>query len=127
MVPMNIAIIGAGAAGLAAAKNLGTCHTITVFEALPSLAGVWASHASAPCQPIYEELRTNIPIDLMAFWDFPFDASDKTASTGDFPEADVVRAYLARYADHFNLVPLIQFDRRVVSVEKVSDLSLIHI
>ena len=74
---MNIAIIGAGAAGLAAAKNLGTCHTITVFEALPSLAGVWASHASAPCQPIYEELRTNIPIDLMAFWDFPFDANDK--------------------------------------------------
>ena len=118
---MKIAIIGAGAAGLAAAKNLGTCHTITVFEALPSLAGVWAVHASAPCQPIYEELRTNIPIDLMAFWDFPFDANDKRASTGDFPEAEVVRAYLARYADHFKLAPLIQFDRRVVSVEKISD------
>ena len=118
---MKIAIIGAGAAGLAAAKNLRTHHTITVFEALPSLAGVWASQASAPCQPIYEELRTNIPIDLMAFWDFPFDASDKTALTGDFPEADVIRAYLARYADHFNVAPLIQFDRRVVSVEKASD------
>ena len=75
----------------------------------------------APCQPIYEELRTNIPIDLMAFWDFPFDANDKLVSTGDFPEAEAVRAYLARYADHFNLAPVIQFDRRVVSVERVSD------
>ena len=43
---MNIAIIGAGAAGLATAK-FRHLPTITVFEALPSLAGVWASHASA--------------------------------------------------------------------------------
>lgn len=114
---MDIAIIGAGAAGLAAARRLTEHHNVTVFESLPEIGGVWACSQAAPCQPIYDELRTNIPIDLMAFWDFPFRAQDKDRSTGDFPRADAVQAYLRRFAEHFNLLDFVQRESRVMTVE----------
>jgi len=114
---MDIAIIGAGAAGLAAARRLTEHHNVTVFESLPEIGGVWACCQAATCQPIYDELRTNIPIDLMAFWDFPFRAQDKNSSTGDFPRADAVQAYLRRFAEHFDLLDLVKLETRVVTVE----------
>ena len=114
---MDIAIIGAGAAGLAAARRLTEHHNVTVFESLPEIGGVWACCQAATCQPIYDELRTNIPIDLMAFWDFPFRAQDKNSSTGDFPRADAVQAYLRRFAEHFDLLHLVKRETRVITVE----------
>jgi len=114
---MDIAIIGAGAAGLAAARRLTEHHNVTVFESLPEIGGVWACSQAATCQPIYDELRTNIPIDLMAFWDFPFRAQDKDSSTGDFPRADAVQAYLRRFAEHFDLLHLVKRETRVITVE----------
>jgi len=114
---MDIAIIGAGAAGLAAARRLTEHHNVTVFESLPEIGGVWACCQAATCQPIYDELRTNIPIDLMAFWDFPFRAQDKNSSTGDFPRADAVQAYLRRFAEHFDLLDLVKLETRVITVE----------
>ena len=118
---MNIAIIGAGAAGLAAAKNLGAAtpspclrryRASLVFGRLTR-----ARHAN-------RSTRNSGRTFPLTSWPFGTSRSmrmTKPASTGDFPEAEAVRAYLARYADHFNLAPLIQFDRRVVSVEKASD------
>ena len=97
-VPMNIAIIGAGAAGLAAAKNLGTATPSPCLRRYrASLVFGRLTRARHANRSTRNSGRT-LPIDLMAFWDFSFDANDKPASTRDFPEAEAVRAYLARYA-----------------------------
>ena len=46
---MNIAIIGAGAAGLAAAYDLaGAGHRVTIYEAAPNVGGTDSSRWTAP-------------------------------------------------------------------------------
>lgn len=117
---MDIAIIGAGAAGLAAARRLTPHHRVTVFESLPEIGGVWARSEAAVCQPIYSELRTNIPIDLMAFWDFPVRSQDIDVVTGAFPHASTVLHYLRRFAEHHGLTNLIQLNTRVLAIEPLA-------
>ncbi|TKA62259.1 hypothetical protein B0A55_11467, partial [Friedmanniomyces simplex] len=92
----NIAVIGAGAAGLAAAKYLlAKGFRVTVFERKASPGGVWNT---APGNgywpsPVYEGLETNVPRTLMTLYDhaWPEDASL-------FPRSEVVRDYLQDYA-----------------------------
>ncbi|TKA61164.1 hypothetical protein B0A55_12058, partial [Friedmanniomyces simplex] len=92
----NIAVIGAGAAGLAAAKYLlAEGFRVTMFERKASPGGVWNT---APGNgywpsPVYEGLETNVPRTLMTLSDhaWPEDASL-------FPRSEVVRDYLQDYA-----------------------------
>ena len=69
---MNIAIIGAGAAGLAAASVLQRNHSITLFEQQSEAGGLWHTCDHFKHTPLYPSLRSNLPAGLMAFLDFPF-------------------------------------------------------
>ena len=90
-----------------------TCHCIlTVYCRLPSPAG-----DDPPLTPLYDSLTTNLPHPVMAFTDYCF-----PPSTPVFPPASVVQAYLQSYAEHFGLIPHIQFNTSVTSVEHKSDL-----
>merc|ERR1712038_1341621 len=59
---------------------------------------------------MYKNLRTNLPKEVMAFPDFPF---DNTKCNRSFVGHDEVRSYLECYTDHFNIRPFIHFEKRV--------------
>lgn len=125
----KVAVIGAGAAGLVAARE---CHRqgfeVRVFEKSDYLGGVWkytqdveddllGQHPKQPLHgSLYENLRTNLPRKLMAISDFPFDAEE---GVSQFVSHELVQAYLEAFAEHFDLYPVIQFETPVESVRSV--------
>ena len=80
------AVVGAGAAGLAAAKELQEeGHKVDVFEKSHSVGGVWvldhrvesdmlgqSDTRSTVHSSMYESLRVNLPREAMSFSDLPF-------------------------------------------------------
>jgi cation diffusion facilitator CzcD-associated flavoprotein CzcO len=66
-------------------------------------------------QPIhssmYRSLKTNLPKEVMAFPDFPFESSDES-----FVHHSKVLDYLEAYAQHFQLKKFIRFNTKVVSI-----------
>ncbi|KAK5742363.1 monooxygenase [Elasticomyces elasticus] len=93
---MRVAVIGAGAAGLAAAKYLlAEGFVVTVFERKATVGGVWSTApGNGPYpEPVYEGLETNVARTLMTLSDhrWPKDASL-------FPRSEVGGEYLQSYA-----------------------------
>ncbi|KAK2464544.1 hypothetical protein APHAL10511_003402 [Amanita phalloides] len=123
----NICIIGAGAAGLATLKVLKESRQYRdglwvpfVFEARENVGGVWLPAPPVddpPLTPIYDSLTTNLPHSVMAYSDYSF-----PPSTPVYPRASVVLTYLQSYAEHFGLIPHIQFNTTVSSVEHKPEL-----
>lgn len=130
MTVKPVAVIGAGAAGLVTARELLRQNLrVTVFEQASAIGGVWVYTPEVEEDPLgqfgprihsslYASLRTNLPRDLMAYSDYPFDSS----GGGDdawprFPAHPLVRTYLERFARDFELTPHIQFDSRVEALE----------
>lgn len=109
---VRVAIVGAGAAGLVAAREmLRAGHAAVVFEASPRVGGVWAyedvdesddagahTHSS-----LYPSLRTNLPRELMAYSDFPFAGGARPAGRAvddrTYPSWRDVLDYLETFAD----------------------------
>ena len=91
---MRVAVIGAGAAGLVTAHELGVeGHGATVFEQADDVGGLW-NYTDAveddllgqrPSRRIhgslYESMRVNLPRDLMAFDGYTFDDAGGGRST----------------------------------------------
>ncbi|ORY04520.1 FAD/NAD(P)-binding domain-containing protein [Basidiobolus meristosporus CBS 931.73] len=134
----RVAIIGAGAAGLATAQSLNKEQhgwKVTIFEKAWVVGGTWnyedAENASVhlpSTQPlgenskilhkggIYESLQTNIPIPVMAFKDFPF-----PEGTPLFPAHSVVSQYLRDFAEQQGILPSIKFNTEVLDVSWSED------
>ena len=80
------AVIGAGAAGLVAARELRSeGHDVTVFEQDSKLGGVWNYSEDVETDllgldpsrerihsSLYSTVRTNLPREIMSFSDWPF-------------------------------------------------------
>lgn len=75
----RVCVIGAGAAGLVSAKALRAAGLeCTVMDQREEVGGVWnrrSTYTSAPENPVYDSLHTNLPKEMMQFWDFPWDPS----------------------------------------------------
>lgn len=86
---LDVAVIGAGAAGLVAARELlREGHRVVVYEQDPGLGGIWRYDPEQEDDPLgvseqrraasgvhssmYSSLRTNLPRELMGYTDFPF-------------------------------------------------------
>ncbi|KAI1287869.1 Senecionine N-oxygenase [Halotydeus destructor] len=80
--PKKVCIIGAGAAGLCAARHLLTHEdkfVFVVFEQTEQVGGTWVYHDEVGTgkdgrkihSSMYKNLRTNIPLNVMSFPDFP--------------------------------------------------------
>lgn len=120
-------MIGAGAAGLVAAREcLRQGFQVRVFEKSGQVGGVWqytdeveddllgASVERPLHASLYKSLRTNLPVKLMAFRDFPFELEEDESQ---FVSHERVQAYLERFAEVFELYPLIEFESTVESVK----------
>ncbi|XP_015597693.1 flavin-containing monooxygenase FMO GS-OX-like 4 [Cephus cinctus] len=125
---MRVCVVGAGAAGLCAARHLAAdteSFEPAVFEQTNTVGGTWVYNEKTGVDefgyPIhssmYYNLRTNLPGKIMNFPDF--------SRLGEMEHGYVthqqVLQYLRNYADHFQLHRLIQLNVRVENIKpKVS-------
>ncbi|KAG7587891.1 FAD/NAD(P)-binding domain superfamily [Arabidopsis suecica] len=129
----HVAVIGAGAAGLVAARELRRSgHSVVVFERGNQIGGVWAYTPNVepdplsidPTRPVihsslYSSLRTIIPRECMGFTDFPFSTRLENGSRDPrrHPGHSEVLAYLKDFAREFKIEEMIRFDTEVVRAE----------
>ena len=116
---IEVAVIGGGASGLAAAKCLlDEGLWPTVFERSAHLGGVWSFDEALPDggSPSYRSLHTNTPKQATAFSDFPF-----RAALPDYPSCGDVVSYLSAYVDRFAVREHIRFETRVDKVVPAAD------
>ena len=123
----RVAVIGAGAAGLAAARVISrdTGLNPIVLEQDVDGGGVWryqpkgAPSSSSESdrtnhRPMYAGLRTNLPKELMAFREYPFPIDEDDDDTqASFVTHAQVQGYLLKYRQHFKLNHFIQYGSTV--------------
>jgi hypothetical protein len=111
----NVCVIGAGAAGLTAIKNLREYgFGVDCFEREVSVGGAWNWRSTR--SPVYASTHLISSKPFTQFPDFPM-----PDSWPDYPHHAQVHAYLERYADHFGLREHIWFGTEVVKVEPTED------
>lgn len=85
---LRVAVVGAGAAGLVAIRELAKAgHTAVAYEQAPQLGGVWlytdaterddalgtrSDAGQRVHSSLYQHLRVNLPREVMSFLDLPF-------------------------------------------------------
>ena len=122
---VSVGVIGGGAAGLAAARAFGKIFPaaeVDVFEKGAAVGGVWnykhldkhlsKKEKSSKSQPMYRHLKTNLPKELMAYREFPFQEEEAS-----YVSHESVQRYLSSYASHFALLERIKFCAEVVALE----------
>ena len=111
----NVCVIGAGVAGLVAARYLREKFCVTIYEASGSIGGIWLynkQQTGVKHTPMYQNLRTNLPKQLMTFRDLPYEEDIPTFLTHGH-----VMNYLNDYCKKFSLASLIEFNTSVISVK----------
>ena len=110
----HAAVIGAGAAGLSAAKHLlASGIAVTVFEMGSQIGGLWAYENDNGISPAYQSLHLNSENKVTAYKDFPFPDDAPL-----YPDHAEVAAYLRRYADRFGITGHIRFNAAVSAVRQ---------
>ena len=105
-------VVGAGAAGLAVAKNFASHHiAFDMLEAEDSVGGIW--NYGNPNSNVYESLHLISSRTRTEYSDFPM-----PRHYPDYPSHKQVREYLRSYADHFKLYDCIEFNTSVTSAER---------
>lgn len=108
---MDIAIIGAGFAGLSTAKVLRTVgFDVTVYEKAPDVGGVWSATRR------YPGLRTQNNKGTYALSDFPM-----PKHYPEWPSGEQVQQYLADYVRHFDLAGVLRLGTEVVRADQGPD------
>ena len=112
MAARKIAVIGAGAAGLCAAKHLiATGQAVVVFEMGTRIGGLWVYENDNGLSGAYQSLHVNSENRVTAYQDFPFPESAPI-----YPDHLQMAQYLEAYAEHFSLRPHIRFRSKVAAV-----------
>jgi hypothetical protein len=111
----TVCVIGAGASGLLATKNL-LEHGFGVdcYDRETGIGGAWNWRHDR--SPVYAGAHLVSSRPATQFPDFPM-----PDSWPDYPHHSQVRAYLERYADHFDLRRHIWFGTEVTRVEPVAE------
>jgi dimethylaniline monooxygenase (N-oxide forming) len=105
----RVGIIGAGVAGLAAAKTLlAEGIDCVIFERGDRLGGVWADG--------YSNFGVQVQRELYEFPDWPL-----PPGTPNFTPGPVLQKYLEGYCDHFGVRPHLRLGARVIAVERRQD------
>ncbi len=113
----EIAVIGAGACGLCAAKYLTEAgFDVTIFEIGTQIGGLWRFMNDNGRSSAYRTLHINTSRGVTRFHDLDFDTGVQA-----FPDHEDMHRYLTKYADHFGLVDKIRFQSRVVDIRPEFD------
>lgn len=108
----RVAVIGAGACGICAAKYLlEVGFDVTVFEIGSQIGGMWCFMNDNGRSSAYRTLHINTSRGVTRFSDLDFDDATQV-----FPDHRDMHRYLVAYADHFGVTPRIRFHSRVVEV-----------
>jgi cation diffusion facilitator CzcD-associated flavoprotein CzcO len=109
---MTLCVIGAGAAGLAAARHLKEASIpFEVVERERDVGGIW--DASLPHGPVYHSTHLISSKPLTQFPDFPM-----PREYPDYPDLAQALSYLRGYATRFGLYDHVRFGRTVERVER---------
>ena len=133
----KVAVIGAGPAGLVSARELVRANMeVVVFEQLSEVGGVWVyqgdinqtiekhtEKAQSTDQPshgaMYDALHTNLPRDVMAFFDYTFDSNGGGDSNWPrYPHHTTVLEYLQNFTRHFDLNRHLRLGEQVTRINK---------
>ncbi len=110
--PKRVAVLGAGAAGLVAGRLLREAGLdVHILEQASTVGGVWKYR---PKDVMYKSLTTNLPKEIMAFHDAPFDPT-----LPSFLGHAQVQEYLETYAKMHSLAEVIEFNTEVQAVRPV--------
>ena len=108
----RVAVIGAGAAGLCAARHLlDRGVEVIVYELGTCIGGLWVFNNDNGIAPAYQSLHLNSEARVTAYRDYPFPEDGPL-----YPDHRQVRSYLESYAGKFGVTPHIRFNARVVDV-----------
>ncbi|KAE8721269.1 Flavin-containing monooxygenase FMO GS-OX-like 3 [Hibiscus syriacus] len=122
----KVAVIGAGTAGLLAARELQReGHRVVVFEKADKVGGTWLYNTQVESEllgvdpnrkivhsSLYRSLRANLPRQAMSFLDYPFVKRD--GDPRPFPGHEEVLRFLEDFARDFGLMELIRFGHAVI-------------
>src|SRR5712664_2599889 len=104
----TVCIIGAGVAGLAAAKTFAARgHRVSILERSGDLGGVWEPARS------YPEVQTQSPKELYRYTDKPM-----PESYPEWPKGPQVHAYLSGYARDHKFDGAMRFNTTVMSMDR---------
>ncbi|KAG6403998.1 hypothetical protein SASPL_136232 [Salvia splendens] len=126
----NVCVIGAGPAGLVAARELRReGHEVVVIEQKHDVGGQWLYDSKVEEEnplgrtrflkvhsSVYASLRLISPREIMGFTDFPF-RGKKGRDMRRFPGHKELLLYLQDFCDSFGLREHIRFNTRVENVE----------
>jgi cation diffusion facilitator CzcD-associated flavoprotein CzcO len=108
-------IVGAGAAGITAAKNLKTLGIpFDVIEQQDDIGGTW--YYGTPHSSAYRSVHLISSKPLTQYTDFAF-----PAEYPDYPNHAQVLAYLRSYARHFGVYDHITFNTSVEHIQRADD------
>lgn len=129
-----VCIIGAGPAGLVAAKTFlqKGGYTVTVFETADRVGGMWRAQPGEHGDKCSPEMRTNLSRFTVAFSDLawtsvnfssPTNAPSSPANVPMFPKAWQVGQYLARYAQKFGVDSKVMYNKRITRAHLIENLN----
>ncbi len=108
-------IVGAGSSGITAGKALKEVGiAFDIIEREDEIGGNW--YFGKPNSSVYKSTHLISSKTMTCYTDFPM-----PKDYPDYPSHEQVCAYLRSYANHFGLVPHIQFNTSVESIERTSD------
>ncbi|KQJ81763.1 hypothetical protein BRADI_5g02930v3 [Brachypodium distachyon] len=121
----KVCLIGAGYAGLAAARELRQeGHAVTVLEQSADVGGQWLyDHDPNGHSSIYASLRVLSPRELMGFSGFQFlprNSSNGGRDARRFPGHREVQRFLRDFCDASGLLDSIRFRTRVLRVSSMT-------
>ena len=109
----RVAVIGAGACGLAATKALADAGlSVRCFDKGDRVGGNWVFKNKNGLSSAYRSLHINTSRERMQFRDFPM-----PRDYPDYPRHDLIARYFDDYARAFDLLRLIAFETTVEHAE----------
>ena len=135
-MPRTVAVVGAGAAGLVAARELLRAGLdVAVFEKSARAGGTWAYDPRADADPLsrdpgapgavhgslYASLRTNLPRELMGFSDFPLAGRVFAGDSRAFPGHREVLAFLDAFAAESGVAARVRLRAEVLRVRPLGE------
>ncbi|OCQ93899.1 hypothetical protein BCD67_20470 [Oscillatoriales cyanobacterium USR001] len=109
---MRVCVIGAGSAGLTTAKHLlEKGIDVEILEKRDGLGGLW--YFSKNSTGVSSSTFATSSKTYLQFSDFPF-----KKDVPHFPHHTIYLQYLKDYAEKYNILPLIKYDREVINLRK---------